>query len=358
MLEQIDTNKLNIPKAGFITANEHFNLKKVPNVTAQEWFALGNRVPYDRQAKQILHQGDEAILPGVIKVFRRITNTVAVNEKAVWASFLPGWPDGSFGWSKVDQHLTGKYIGPRLFVEYVGHGDSDKPDDYAYSTHERADLVEAFWRAEGVKSTFIIAFDYSTIVALELLSRQQERRTKDADYDTVIEGVLLINGGLFAEAHTHPWFTTPVLKSPIGGLVTSLAKRSRLVFGELMKPLWSKKYTVTSREIDELYEAVGRRNGTRTMSNSADFVDQHKQNPDRWNLSRLYHASRDTVSFHIVGSEDDPFEGRQAIIARERLGEHGLDVRILPGGHLLTSEYPDLLAQIILEVVPSGEPLS
>ena len=30
---------------------------------------------------------------------------------------------------------------PKLFVEYVGMGDSDKPKDYAYSTAERTDLV-------------------------------------------------------------------------------------------------------------------------------------------------------------------------------------------------------------------------
>src|SRR5437660_898727 len=34
---------------------------------------------------------------------------------------------------------------PKLFVEYVGMGDSHKPKDYAYSTAERTDLVEAVW---------------------------------------------------------------------------------------------------------------------------------------------------------------------------------------------------------------------
>ncbi len=58
------------------------------------------------------------------------------------------------------------------------------------------------------------------------------------------------------------------------------------------------------------------------------------------------------MSFHVVGSEDDPIEGRQAVTAQERLGAYGIDVRILPGGHLSTSEHPDLLAQIIQDVVP------
>jgi len=327
--------------------------KSVPSkVTAREWFALGHRVPYDRRAKKILRPSDDTDSNDVVQVFRRIVKDASSANDAVWTSFLPGWPDGSFGWAKVDQHLAGKPPGPKLFVEYVGNGDSDKPDDYAYGTTERADLVEAFWRAEGITSTFLASFDYSSIVALELLSRQQDLRDKGIEPTTKIEGVLLINGGLFADAHSHPWFTTPVLKSPLGGLVTSLAQRSRFAFGELMKPLWSKAYEVTSEEIDELYDAVGRRDGVVALSKSADFVDQHKRNAERWDLGRLYHASRDAVSFHIVGSEEDPFEGRQAVAARERLGAYGLDVRILPGGHLTTSEHPELLADIIEEVGP------
>jgi pimeloyl-ACP methyl ester carboxylesterase len=296
--------------------------------------------------------GDTTDAADVVHVFRRITKDATLDANAVWTSFLPGWPDGSFGWAKVDQHLIGKNIGPRLFVEYVGHGDSDKPGDYPYGTMERADLVEAMWKAEGIRSTFLVCFDYSSIVALELLSRQQDRREKGVDQATNIEGVLLINGGLFAEAHTHPWYTTPILKSPIGGMVTWIGQRSKFAFREHMKPLWSKDYVVTPEETNELHAAMGRRNGIFMISKSADFVAYHKRNSERLNLERLFHASRDVVSFHIVGSEEDQIEGQQSITARKRLGAYGLDVRILPGGHLSTSEHPDLLAQIIQEVAP------
>jgi hypothetical protein len=44
---------------------------------------------------------------------------------------------------------------PKLFVEYLGMGDSDKPRDYPYSTTERTDLVEAIWRYLGVVSTTV-----------------------------------------------------------------------------------------------------------------------------------------------------------------------------------------------------------
>ena len=67
----------------------------------------------------------------------------------------------------------------------------------------------------------------------------------------------------------------------------------------------------------------------------------------------LYLALRDSVSFHIVGSEGDIFEPNQVVKARARLGDHGLDIRMLPGGHMITSEQPERFARIIEEVGPS-----
>ena len=46
-----------------------------------------------------------------------------------------------------------------------------------------------------------------------------------------------------------------------------------------------------------------------------------------------------------------PYEPRQIVAARARLGAEGLDIRLLPGGHLITAEHPDLLAALIHECV-------
>ncbi len=109
---------------------------------------------------------------------------------------------------------------------------------------------------------------------------------------------------------------------------------------------------MTSEELGEVYDAIGRRNGAPFMSNGAHFVDEHQANADRWDLRRVFLALRESVSFHVVGSEGDQFEPNQIVKARERLGEYGLDVRVVAGGHLTTSEHPELLAEIIEELVP------
>lgn len=342
-------NKLNTAECDAV-ANDFSDAPETHVTTAQDWFAQGTRIPYDPVSKRILNFSHTAVSSTSLKVFRKISSDAKPKDNAVWTTFLPGWPDGSYGWSKANQHLKSAELGPRLFVEYIGAGDSDKPSDYSYSTDERADLVEAHWKYHGVKSTFIVGFDYSSIVALELLSRQIDRRAKGEAGGTKITGVLLINGGLFADGHTHPWFTTPLIKSVIGEFAMSIAQRSRFLFREIMNSLWSKEFSVTDAEVDALHDAIGRRNGTYVLNKTAGFVDHHKRNSARLNLKRIFMATQDSVSFHVVGSDNDPFEGQQAQLARKRLGHHGLDVRILPGGHLTTSEHPELLADIIKEV--------
>jgi pimeloyl-ACP methyl ester carboxylesterase len=97
-----------------------------PTASTQAWVAGGGRVGYDPKARSIVAAQDAAL-----KIFLRREGDVA---HAV--SFLPGFPDGSFGWAKVCPHLPSATEMPKLFVEYVGMGDSDKPKDYAYSTAE------------------------------------------------------------------------------------------------------------------------------------------------------------------------------------------------------------------------------
>ncbi len=114
-----------------------------------------------------------------------------------------------------------------------------------------------------------------------------------------------------------------------------------------------RSYGLSSMEFNEIYEAISRRNGFPFVSKAAGFVAEHRSNyGERWDLRRLYLALQESVSFHIVGSEGDIFEPNQVVKARERLGDHGLDIRMLPGGHMTTSEQPEQLAHIIEEVGP------
>ena len=88
--------------------------------SAQTWFAGGERIGYEPNAHAIVR------VPGApLSVFLRREGDLAHT-----VSFLPGFPDGSFGWAKVLPYLPNAAQMSKLFVEYVGMGDSDKPKDF------------------------------------------------------------------------------------------------------------------------------------------------------------------------------------------------------------------------------------
>jgi pimeloyl-ACP methyl ester carboxylesterase len=308
-----------------------------PAPSAQAWFADGERVGYDPKARANVTAQDAPL-----RVFLRQEGDLA---RAV--SFLPGFPDGSFGWAKVYPHLPNAAEMPKLFIEYVGMGDSDKPKDYAYSTAERTDLVEAIWRDLSIQSTTLIAFDFSSLVVLEHLRRRLERAERgEPAGGPDIRGVFIFNGGLFTDGHSHPWYTTPILRR-LPSRARQRVGRSFTLFKMTGGAMWSKGYQVTDAEVRELHNTMSRRDGLFYLAAGAGFVADHKAQGDRLDFGRLFKAYRDQFPFLVGGSDEDPFEHRQVDLARERLGKLGLKIERLPGGHLTTNEQPEALAALI-----------
>jgi pimeloyl-ACP methyl ester carboxylesterase len=236
---------------------------------------------------------------------------------------------------------------PKLFVEYVGMGDSDKPKGYAYSTAERTDLVEAIWRDLSIRSTTLVAFDFSSLVVLEHLRRRLERAERgEPAGGPHIRGVFIFNGGLFTDGHSHPWYTTPILRR-LPNRARQRLGRSFTLFKMTGGAMWSKRYQVTDAEVRELRNAMSRHDGLFYLAAGAGFVADHKAQGDRLDFGRLFKAYRDQYPFLVGGSDEDPFEHRQVDLARERLGKLGLQIERLPGGHLTTNEQPKALAALI-----------
>ena len=305
--------------------------------STQAWFAGGERVGYDPKAGAMVATEDAPL-----SIFLR-----REGELAHAVSFLPGFPDGSFGWAKVRPHLPNAAEMPKLFLDYVGMGDSDKPKDYAYSTAERTDLVEAIWRDLSVRSTTLVAFDFSSLVVLEHLRRRLERAERgELVGGPDIRGVFIFNGGLFPGRHSHPWYTTPVLRRLPNRARQGLG-RSFTLFKMMAGVMWSKGYQVTDTEILELHSAMDRHDGLFYLAAGAGFATDHKAQGDRLDFGRLFKAYRDQFPFLVGGSNEDPFEHRQVDHAEERLGKLGLQIERLPGGHLTTNEQPEALAALI-----------
>ena len=325
-----------------MSRNKTTGLPRRDPVTAAEWFAGGQRIPYDPGSARVLTEHEAAATSGVLRVFERVA---AGEQGTTWLTMLPGFPDGSYGWAHVDRML-GDDLGPRLYVEPVGQGDSDKPRDYRYSTVERADLVQALWRHHDVRRTVVVTFDYTSLALLELLRRQLERTTAG----TTITAVLMVNGGLFADAHTHPWQGTPLLRTPLGALGMQRAQRSPRVFATSMRQarMYSRGYHPAPEELTEMWSAVTRRDGAAFLHNAAGFVKEHRRHAQRWDLAAIARDLDGAVALYVGGSDEDPYEHRQILATRERVPQ--AEILTFPGGHLTTSEHPNLLAAAIRDI--------
>jgi pimeloyl-ACP methyl ester carboxylesterase len=317
-------------------------------VTAAQWFAGGQRIAYDPGSARVLTEDEAAAIPGALRVFQRVVGAQR-GPDSVWLTLLPGFPDGSYGWAQVDR-LLGDDLGPRLYVEPVGQGDSDKPRKHPYSTVERANLVEAMWRHHRVRHTVVVTFDYTSLALLELLRRRLEWAGSGDAAGPAIPAVFMVNGGLFADAHTHPWQSTPLLRTPLGALGMQRAQRSPRIFDATMMRarLYSRGYRPAPEQLAQLRSAITRRDGAAFLHNAAGFVNEHRRRAQRWDLAAIARDLDGALALYVGGSDEDPYEHRQIQATRARVP--GAEVLTFPGGHLTTSEHPDLLAAAIADI--------
>jgi pimeloyl-ACP methyl ester carboxylesterase len=112
--------------------------------------------------------------------------------------------------------------------------------------------------------------------------------------------------------------------------------------------MYSRSYHPTPEELAELWSAITRRDGAAFAHNAAGFVAEHRRNADRWDLAAIARDAGGTVALYVGGSDEDPYEHRQIAATRERVPQ--AEILTFPGGHLTTSEHPDLLATAIRDI--------
>src|ERR1700747_1209791 len=118
--------------------------------------------------------------------------------------------------------------------------------------------------------------------------------------------------------------------------------------------MYSRGYHPAPEELAELWSAITRRDGAAFAHNAAGFVSEHRRHAERWDLAVIAHDLDGAVALYVGGSDEDPYEHRQIQAARQRVPE--AEVLTFPGGHLTTSEHPDLLAAAIRAIAarPGG----
>ena len=206
---------------------------------------------------------------------------------------LHGYPTSSFDYVRALPYLS---AGHRVVVhDHVGFGFSAKPTNYRYSLVEQADVALALWRKLGITSAHVLAHDYGTSVATELLAREAR-----GGLDFEITRLTLCNGSMHIElAKLRP--IQRMLRTPLLGSVVARLSTER-VFIRNMRKLFADPSTVGADELAAMWRMLVGDGGRRVLPKITRYLDERREKWDRW-----IGALRTTkVPIHIVWAVEDP----------------------------------------------------
>jgi pimeloyl-ACP methyl ester carboxylesterase len=186
---------------------------------------------------------------------------------------LHGFPSSSRDFAQALDRLAARR---RVIVhDHLGFGFSDKPARYSYSLIEQAEVAIAVWRALGVRRGHLIAHDYGTSVATELLAR----RARDL-CPVGFSSLTLTNGSVHIElSHLTP--SQRVLRSKrLGPLFARLA--SERVFKLQMRRILGDPASVSEAELHAMWEGILHGGGQARLPAIAGYMDERVRFHARW----------------------------------------------------------------------------
>jgi pimeloyl-ACP methyl ester carboxylesterase len=276
----------------------------------EEWFDGGSRVPVR------LPDGRTP------EIYVRVEGP----EDGRWLTMLHGFPTCSYDFAPIVEPLTD--AGHRLLLfDFLGFGDSDKPRaTYRYA--DQLAIVNTLWESHGVERTGVVAHDYGVSVAQELLAAHGQKLTR----------VAFMNGGLYSALH-RPIAIQRALKAPVLGAIVARLSNER-AFAQNMKSIFSNEHQPSGDELHQLWLGVKRRDGHRNYHRLIKYIDERRQNADRWAAA----LERTDRPLQFVWGDADPISGEHMLAeVRRRLPRARIESRA-DVGHYPQLEDPDWVA--------------
>lgn len=255
---------------------------------------------------------------------------------------LHGYPTSSHDFHRVLPRLGERY---RVIAhDHLGFGLSDKPRDYSYSLFEQADMALALWQELGVGSAHLVAHDYGTSVATEILARYE------LGYRPVgLSSLTLSNGSVHIELAHLRVIQKLLLNETLGPLVARAS--SQRVFVYNMKKLWADPAKLSREELDAMWKLLVRDDGRLRLPQITQYLRERRHFWHRW-IGALQACP---VPANILWATGDPVAGRDmAELHHEEIPDSRL--ALLEGvGHYPMLEAPERWTDALCDLLALGE---
>lgn len=224
---------------------------------------------------------------------RRVFSVQAGPASAEALLILHGYPTSSLDFEPALAELSARY---RVVVhDHLGFGLSDKPADYSYSLIEQADAAIGLWRQLGIARGHLIAHDYGTSVATEILARR-ERDLLPIELDSVT----LCNGSVHIELSRLSAVQRLLVHRATGPLLGRMA--SYRLFRRQLRRIFGEPGSVPERQLELMWEALVQGGGKEVAHQVSRYQLDRTKFWHRWigALERL------DVPAHVLWGRRDP----------------------------------------------------
>ena len=206
---------------------------------------------------------------------------------------LHGYPTSTYDYYKVLPELTQRYR--VIMQDHVGFGFSDKPLDYSYSLIEQADIALQLWKQLGLKKVTLLAHDYGTSVATEILARDNHEQL-----DIKIEQLILCNGSMHIELSQLRTIQKLLKNKWTGKWVAKLT--SYPIFRKNLRNVFFDKAKVSEQELQDMWFQLEYNNGRKVIHLLSNYINERYYFWHRW-IGALKETQ---IPTKIVWARNDP----------------------------------------------------
>lgn len=231
-----------------------------------------------------------ALHPSALEAWSREGQWHEVAGRRIWCSdggeagerpalvCLHGFPSFAHDFHRVLPSLRVK--GRVVVHDHLGFGLSDKPKEHGYSLIEQADIALALWEKLGIERAVLLAHDYGTSVATEILAQREER-----SLPVELEGVILSNGSMHIELAHLTWPQLVLQNHTLGPLLGRIGPR--VLFERRLRKTFHRP--PDPQDIRMMWHGLVVHGGRRVLGHLGRYLHERRAHWDRWigSLTRL-----------------------------------------------------------------------
>lgn len=221
--------------------------------------------------------------------------------------------------------------------DHLGFGLSSKPRKHKYSLIEQAKIALELWQVLGIESAHVVAHDYGTSLATELIALKQ-----DGFEPVQLQSVVLSNGSILIE-QAHLRRIQKLLRNRYTGPITAYLANFQTFRQNLHQVTTTR---ISGRDMRVLWSLLVSDNGKMRIPAISKYLDERHTYRDRW-----VGAFRDTsLPITLLWGKEDPIANEPMVLSLQE-ERTACDIHWLPCGHYPMLEVAGQYTRIIKRLV-------